>query len=106
VTARGEVWLALLDPAKGNDPASARQCLIVSPAELYDFLDTVVVAPLATGSRAASFRLDVKFNDARTRVLLDQMRTIEKGALLRRVGTLGQDDLASALAILRDMFTD
>lgn len=102
--ARGDVWLVLLDPAKG--PSGARPCLIVSPAELHDFLEVVIVAPLATGSRPASFRLDVKFNDARSRVLLDQVRAVEKSTLLRRAGALGPDDVASSLAILRDMFAE
>ena len=106
MTARGEVWLAWLDPGAARDQHNARPCLMISPAELHDFLDTVIVAPMTTGSRPASFRVDVKFNDARMRILLDQVRTIDKSCLLRRVGALAEDDVASSLAILRDMFAE
>ena len=53
----GDVWLAALDPTVGSEIQKTRPCVVVSPSEMHDFLKTVVVAPMTTGSRLAAFRI-------------------------------------------------
>src|SRR6478752_3646692 len=48
--ARGEFWLAALDPTVGSEIEKTRPRVIVSPPEMHDFLRTVTVAPMTTGS--------------------------------------------------------
>ena len=50
---RGEVWLVTLDPSVGSEIHKTRPCVIVSPAEMHDYLRTVIVAPMTTGARPA-----------------------------------------------------
>jgi mRNA interferase MazF len=102
--ARGEVWLANLD--RGREDVASGHCLVVSPAELHDFLDVVLVAPVVTGRRSATFRADVRFNNERARILLDQVTALDKARLIRRLGALEPDDMSATLAILRDMFAE
>jgi mRNA interferase MazF len=104
MTARGDVWLVNLDRGPGD--VATGHCLIVSPAELHDVLDVVLVAPVVTGRRPAAFRAEVRFNNERARILLDQVTALDKGRLIRRLGSLEPDDLSAALAILRDMFAE
>jgi mRNA interferase MazF len=106
VTARGEVWLARLDPTEGREIQKTRPCVVISPHEIHDYLDVVIVAPMTTGSRAAGFRVEVKLNGKPNRILLDQIRTIDKSRLLRKVGALEDGVLSATLAILRKMFAD
>jgi mRNA interferase MazF len=54
--ARGEVWLAALDPTLGSEIQKTRPCVVVSPPEMHDHLRTVTVAPMTTGSRPAPRR--------------------------------------------------
>jgi mRNA interferase MazF len=77
---RGEVWLAALDPTQGSEIRETRPCLVVSPAELHDHLRTVTVAPMTTASRAAPFRVAVRFGGKDGLVLLDQIRTLDKAS--------------------------
>ncbi|MDP3617478.1 MAG: type II toxin-antitoxin system PemK/MazF family toxin, partial [Rhodoferax sp.] len=57
----GEVWLVNLDPTVGSEIQKTRPCVVISPAEMHDYLRTVIVAPMTTGSRPAGFRIAVTF---------------------------------------------
>src|SRR5438309_9625366 len=103
---RGEVWLCQLDPTRGREIRKTRPCLIVSPAEILDFLDVAIVAPMTTGSRPAGFRARVKFGGKNGLILLEQIRALDKSRLIRRLGSLDARTLAAALAILREMFAE
>ena len=58
---RGEIWLATLDPTVGSEIQKTRPCVVVSPPELHDYLRTVMVVPMTTGSQPAAFRVPVTF---------------------------------------------
>jgi mRNA interferase MazF len=103
---RGEVWLARLDPTEGREIQKTRPCLIVSPAEIHDFLDVVIVAPMTTASHQAPYRIDVVFNEKANRTLLEQVRTIDKSRLLRRLGEIDRNAVTTALSTLREMFAE
>jgi mRNA interferase MazF len=106
VVARGEVWLARLDPTEGLEIQKTRPCLIVSPPEIHDFLDTLIVAPMTTGSGPAPYRIDVVLIQKENRILLEQIRAIDKKRLLRKLGQLGQKDIEIVLSTLRQMFAE
>ena len=101
---RGEVWLAALDPTVGSEIQKTRPCVVVSPPEMHDHLRTVLVAPMTTGSRPAPFRVAVRFEDKVGLILLDQLRTLDKQRLMRRLGAVDGATLRTTLARLRDVF--
>jgi mRNA interferase MazF len=104
VVSRGEVWLATLDPTQGGEIRKTRPCLIVSPPELHDHLRTVTVAPMTTGSRPAPFRIPIQFQGTSGLILLDQIRTLDKTRLIRRLGAVQDTTLQATLAVLRELF--
>ena len=104
--ARGDVWLAVLDPIIGSEIQKTRPCIIVSPTEMHDYLRTVTAAPMTTGSRPAPFRISVQFQNKRGLILLDQLRTLDKQRLVRRLGRVGTRTLSLTLAALREMFEE
>ena len=53
MVARGDIWLAAMDPAVGSEIRKTRPCVVISPPEMHDHLRTVIVAPMTTGSRPA-----------------------------------------------------
>jgi mRNA interferase MazF len=106
VVARGDVWFAHLDPTIGSEIQKARPCLIISPPEMHDYLRTVTVAPLTTGSRPAPYRVPVKFQGRDGLILLDQLRTLDKQRLARRLGVVPEKTLSLTLAILWEIFED
>lgn len=103
---RGDVWLATLDPTVGSEIRKTRPCVVVSPPEIHDYLRTVIVAPMTTGSRPAPFRIPVSFAGKNGLILLDQMRTLDKRRLAKRLGEIERRTLRAALARLRDVFMD
>jgi len=103
---RGDVFLVSLDPTTGRELKKARPCLIVSPDELNHSIRTVVVAPMSTGGHAYPFRLACRFEGADGFVVLDQIRTVDRRRLLKRLGHIAPVTLAKALAGLREMFAD
>jgi len=106
VVRRGEIWLAALDPTIGSEIRKTRPCVIVSPAEMHDYLRTVIVAPMTTGSRPAPFRIPVTFERRKGLILLDQIRTLDKNRLARRLGAVTPRTLSAALATLQMVFAD
>ncbi|CAB3769160.1 type II toxin-antitoxin system PemK/MazF family toxin [Paraburkholderia solisilvae] len=103
---RGEVWLVALDPTVGSEIQKTRPCVVVSPPEMNEYLNTVIVAPMTTGSRPAPFRVGLTFARKRGLILLDQIRTVDKERLIKRTGAISDQALMSALDRLREIFID
>ncbi|MEA2992966.1 MAG: mRNA interferase MazF [Alphaproteobacteria bacterium] len=103
---RGEVWLARLDPTEGREIQKTRPCLIVSPAEIHDFLDTVIVAPMTTKSRPARYRIETIFDGKENRILLEQLRALDKIRLLRSLGVVDRRTCSAVFATLSEMFAE
>ncbi|MBB3233520.1 type II toxin-antitoxin system PemK/MazF family toxin [Phyllobacterium endophyticum] len=101
---RGDVWLVYLDPTIGSEIQKIRPCLLISPPEMHDHLRTVIAAPMNTGSRPAGFRVALRFQDKDGLVLLDQIRTIDKQRLVKKLGQVSSATLNTILAKLRMVF--
>jgi mRNA interferase MazF len=103
---RGDIWLVALDPTIGSEIRKARPCLVVSPNEMHGDLRTVIVAPMTTKSHAAPFRVPLRHAHKRGLVLLDQVRTVDKARLVRRLGAVSSTTLRETLSVLREIFAD
>ena len=101
---RGDVWLAALDPTVGSEIQKTRPCLVISPDEMNDHLRTAIVAPMTTGSRPAPFSVPVTFKGKQGLILPDQMRTIDKARLVKRMGKVDAATFAKVLVILKELF--
>lgn len=101
---RGEVWLVTLYPTVGSESPETLPCVIVSPPEMHDELRTVIVAPMTTGARPAPYRIALTFQGKRGRILLDQLRTLDKVRLVKRLGIISSITLASTLKTLQAVF--
>ena len=100
----GEVWLANLDPTVGSEIQKTRPCVVISPAEMHDYLRTVIVAPMTTGSRAAGFRIPITFQGKSGLILIDQIRTLDKSRLAKKVGAIHGATLEKTLRTLQAVF--
>ncbi len=103
---RGEIWLVHLDPTVGSEIKKARPCLIVSPPELNEHLRTVIVAPMTSKGFAAPFRVPVTHAGTRGLLVLDQIRSVDKARLAKRLGAVSAKTLAAALHTLREVFAN
>ena len=103
---RGEVHLVRLDPTLGSEIKKTRPCLVVSPDELNQHLLTVIVAPMTTGGQAYPWRVRCRFQDTSGFVALDQLRTVDKERLVKRLGRLSAGTTGDVLDTLQEMFGD
>ena len=103
---RGDVHLARLDPTLGSEIQKARPCVIVSPDELNAHLRTVILAPLTTGGRAYPWRIRCRFQQRSRYVVLDQLRTVDRERLVKRLGALAGQTMAQVLDGLQEMFAE
>ena len=101
----GDIWLARLDPTMGGEIQKTRPCVVISPNDMNAHLRTVIVAPMTTGSQPARFRVALTFQGKQGLIVLDQIRTLDRVRLVRRVGALRPATLASTLKTLQAMFT-
>ena len=101
---RGEVYLVTLNPTRGREIRKTRPCVIVSPDDLNARLGTFIVAPLTTGSHPYPFRVACRFEGKDGHVVLDQVRTIDRERLGKRLGVLTAATQAKILGVLRAMF--
>lgn len=101
---RGEVWLATLDPTIGSEIQKTRPCIVISPPEMHDYLRTVIVAPMTTGNKPAPFRVSVAFGGKKGLILLDQIRTLDKTRLQKKLGVVSGKTLFTTLNVLQDIF--
>ena len=104
MVSRGEIWLVNLDPTVGSEIRKSRPCLVVSPPEMHDHLRTVIVASMTTGARPAPFRVPITFGGTKGLILLDQIRTLDKVRLVRRLGTASATTLSATLRTLQEVF--
>lgn len=102
---RGEVYLVELNPTRGREIRKTRPCVIVSPDELNAHMGTFIVAPLTTGSHPYPFRIACRFAGTDGHVVLDQLRTVDRERLVKRLGALTAPTLSKVLAVLQEMFS-
>lgn len=101
---RGDIWLVNLDPTVGSEIKKARPCVVVSPPELNDHLRTVIVAPMTSKGFAAPFRVPVTHAGTKGLILLDQLRTVDKVRLSKKLGAVSAKTLAATLNTLQEIF--
>ena len=103
---RFDVWLVNLDPTIGSEIKKTRPCLIVSPDEMNRHISTVIVAPMTTKGRPYPTRVPCRFQGKAGQIVLDQLRTIDKARLVRRLGPVGAKTQQATLAVLAEMFAE
>lgn len=106
VVRRFDVYLINLDPTVGHEIQKTRPCLIVSPDEMNRYIATVIVAPMATKGRAYPTRVSCRFQGKRGQIVLDQLRTVDKARLVRRLGRVSEATRQAVLTVLAEMFAE
>lgn len=104
VVRRFDVYLINLDPTVGSEIQKTRPCVIVSPDELNRHINTVIVAPMTTKGRVYPTRISCRFEGKDGQVVLDQLRTVDKIRLVKRLGQVEPATQKEILAVLAEMF--
>lgn len=106
VIKRFDVFLIELDPTQGSEISKTRPCLVISPNEMNRWVRTVIVAPMTTKGQAYPTRVACVFQGKEGQIVLDQIRTVDKSRLTRRLGRIDETTGGQVLAILGEMFAE
>jgi mRNA interferase MazF len=106
VVERFEVYLVNLDPTVGSEIQKTRPCLVISPDEMNRRIATLIVAPMTTKGRAYPTRIPCNFRGKEGQIVLDQIRTVDKSRLVRRLGTIEKTIQIEVLSVLAEMFAE
>src|SRR3972149_1013221 len=85
---RFDVFLINLDPTVGSEIKKTRPCLVISPNEMNRHIRTVVVAPMTTKGATYPTRVACRFKGKQGQVVLDQIRTVDRVRLVKKLGRL------------------
>ncbi|HOO92895.1 MAG TPA: type II toxin-antitoxin system PemK/MazF family toxin [Opitutales bacterium] len=102
---RFDVFLISLDPTQGHEIKKTRPCVVISPNEMNDHISTVIVAPMTSKGRAYPSRVPCTFDGVQGQVVLDQIRTVDKVRLIKKLGSLNSLIQAEILGVLSQLFS-
>ena len=101
---RFDVFLISLNATHGAEIKKPRPCLIISPNEMNDHISTVIVAPMTSKGRNYPTRIACKFQGTQGQIVLDQIRTVDKIRLVKKLGRVSGGIQEKVLAGLAEMF--
>jgi len=104
VVNRFDVYSINLDPTLGSEIQKTRPCLIISPDEMNRHIRTVIIAPMTTAGRDYPTRISFKFKKKKGQIVLDQIRTIDKTRLIKKLGSINPETQIEIISVLQRLF--
>lgn len=101
-----EVFWVDLNPTVGAEMQKIRPCVVVSPRELNDHLDTVIVVPVTSAIHGYPYRVGCRLMNRDGEIATDQIRTIDKRRLKNRITMLAADEIVALQDVLHQMFCE
>jgi mRNA interferase MazF len=102
---RFEVYLINLNPTQGSEIKKTRPCVVISPNEMHS-LSTVIIAPMTTKTKRYPTRVPLKFDDKEGQIALDQLRTVDKSRLIRKLGHVDKKTQKHIVKTLLEIFKE
>jgi mRNA interferase MazF len=103
---RFDVFLVNLDPTVGHEIKKTRPCLVVSPNEMNHNISTIIVAPMTSKGRNYPTRISCSFQGKTGKIILDQIRTIDKVRLVKKLGVISKTTQSKTLNVLQELFAE
>lgn len=102
---RYDIYFADLNPTMGSEIKKVRPVVVISQDAMNQYLETVVVCPLTTMLHPQwRTRLQVKCQNKNAEIAVDQIRTISKQRLKRKIDQLPEVKAAQLRKIITDMY--
>jgi mRNA interferase MazF len=101
---RFDICLVTLDPTLGHEIKKTRPCVIISPDEMNRHIGTVIIAPMTSKGRNYPSRVECTFQGVQGQIILDQIRTVDKQRIVKRLGKLQTASCDRVLIVLNEMF--
>ena len=106
VVKRFEVYLVNSDPTIGSEIQKTRPCLVISPDEMNNYIATIIIAPMTTQGRDYPSRVNCEFEGKAGQIVLDQIRTVDRSRLVKKLGKISATTQKEILTVLLEMFSE
>ena len=100
---RFEIYLVKLNPTVGSEIQKTRPCIVISPNEM-NMLKTIIIAPMSSKGFDFIFRPIINFQEKDGLILLDQIRTVDKSRLIKKIGRIEEETAKTISSTLVEMF--
>jgi mRNA interferase MazF len=104
VANRFDVYLINFDPTVDSEIEKTRPCLIISPDEMNRHILTVIVAPMTSATKDYPTRVNCRFKRKEGQIVLDQIRTIDKKRLIKKLGSIDSKTQLEVISVLQRLF--
>ncbi len=101
-----DIVLVNLDPTVGSEMKKTRPCVVISPNEMNKYLQTIVMAPLTSSSKPYPTRIEIKQEKTKGWIVLDQIRTVDRIRIVKKLGKLTTKEIEKTKAIIKETFVD
>lgn len=101
---RFDVYLIALDPTVGSEIQKTRSCVVISPDEMNRHIQTIIIAPLTSTVKPYPTRVNTTFRGKKGQLVLDQIRTVDKKRLIKKLGVLNESTQNKVFSALFELF--
>ncbi|MEK7291239.1 MAG: type II toxin-antitoxin system PemK/MazF family toxin [Planctomycetota bacterium] len=101
-----DIYLINLEPTIGSEIKKTRPCLVISPDEMNRNIQTIIIAPMTTKSHNYPTRVKTPFQKKTGWIVLDQIRTVDRRRLIRKLGRVTNDTIEEIKATIKEMLVD
>lgn len=101
-----DIVLVNLDPTIGSEIKKTRPCVVISPNEMNKYLNTIVIAPMTSVSKPYPTRIEVKTNNKKGWIVIDQIRTVDRKRITKIFGNLSEKEIHEVKNVIKETFVD
>lgn len=102
---RYDIYIADLNPTIGSELRKIRPVVVISQDEMNQYLETVVICPVTSKVHPQwRTRLQISCMSKRAEIAVDQIRTISKKRLKKKIDQLSKSQAARLRKLITDMY--
>lgn len=101
-----EIVLLNLEPTIGCEMKKTRPCVVLSPNEMNEYLQTIVIAPLISSSKPYPTRIEITHKVIKGWIVLDQIRTVDRIRIIKSLGYLTEKETNNVKNVIRETYVD
>ncbi len=101
-----EIYWIDLDPTKGSEIKKTRPCVVISPNEMNNCINTVIIAPMTSTSKNYPTRIKTTLDELDGWIVLDEIRCVDKSRLVKVAGVLKQKIIIEVKEAIKEMLID
>jgi mRNA interferase MazF len=101
-----QIILVNLDPTIGHEIKKTRPCVVISPNEMNQFLETIVIAPMTSASKTYPSRVRVNHKGKTGWIVLDQLRSIDRQRIIKAYEILTDKEIIKVKEVIKELYVD